>query len=283
MSLAEHYEKYDDPTVTRDKILSRFAESDRTEIAEKIATAAKRLQFPRKTQRTSRTGSTAESRKRLHNEILTKIFNAEALQSATPGRGETPSFVVLGGRGGSGKSSFSHNSKTGADAKLKEFDSRKHIVLDSDAIKEMLKPPYEGWNAFNVHEESSELFETAIKFARQKGLNVVNDATMKSRSVEKEISKFKKEGVRDRRSLHVRATAGIGGEGSGAVPGPGGQGTRPAGTGGHHSGPIPRTRENFDHLKKYFDKWSAYDNQGDRSQADRAWREEKMSGGSGRH
>ena len=59
------------------------------------------------------------------------------------------------------------------------YDPSKCIMLDADLIKEMM-PEYEGWNAFQVHEESSDIVEAALEFARANGLNVVLDATMKT-------------------------------------------------------------------------------------------------------
>ena len=43
-----------------------------------------------------------------------------------------------------------------------------------------MKPEFEGWNAFQVHEESSELFDQITDLAQKMGLNIVHDATMKT-------------------------------------------------------------------------------------------------------
>jgi predicted ABC-type ATPase len=91
---------------------------------------------------------------------------------------------MLGGRGGSGKSWFEGN----------VYDPQKFIVLDADVIKGML-PEYEGWNAAQVHEESSDILESIIKTARDKGLNVVLDATMKTaKSAIAKMQAFKNKG-----------------------------------------------------------------------------------------
>jgi len=71
--------------------------------------------------------------------------------------------------GNSGKSQF----------KGMVYDPEKFVVLDADAIKGML-PEYEGWNAFQVHEESSDILEKIEAMAVERGLNLVLDATMKT-------------------------------------------------------------------------------------------------------
>lgn len=103
-----------------------------------------------------------------------------------PADGEKPTLVVLGGRGGSGKSQL---------AGL-VYDPNKALVLDADHIKEML-PEYEGWNAAQVHEESSELMKAAAAKAQQLGLNTVLDMTMQNEpSTFKKITPFKDAGYR---------------------------------------------------------------------------------------
>ena len=91
---------------------------------------------------------------------------------------------MLGGRGGSGKSWFSG----------KIYDPNAAIVFDADKVKEAL-PEYEGWNASQVHEESSDLIERMIKIARDNGVNVVLDATMKTaKSAVERVKAFKDAG-----------------------------------------------------------------------------------------
>lgn len=104
-------------------------------------------------------------REKLHIEIIEKIIE-ENLEKYIPKEGEKPTFILLGGRGGSGKSKF----------KGLVYDDH-FVVLDADKIKEML-PEYEGWNAAEVHEESSDILEQAMLICQRNGLNVVVDATM---------------------------------------------------------------------------------------------------------
>lgn len=101
-----------------------------------------------------------------HNEILAEFF--KDIPSKRPAKGEKPTFIMLGGRGGSGKSKFAGE----------VYDKSKFVVLDADEIKKRL-PEYKGWNAAEVHEESSDILDKALRRAKALGLNVVLDATMK--------------------------------------------------------------------------------------------------------
>ena len=104
-------------------------------------------------------------REKLHIQILEKLI-FEDLERYIPPEGEKPTFILLGGRGGSGKSNFEGL----------VYDDH-FIVLDADKIKTML-PEYQGWNAAQLHEESSDILEQALLVCQKNGLNVVVDATM---------------------------------------------------------------------------------------------------------
>lgn len=121
-------------------------------------------------------------RLKLHKDILEKLFANKA--NAKPKDGKAPVFTILGGRGGSGKS------------KLKglAYDDKTSVILDADAIKEML-PEYKGFNAWEVHEESSDIVKEALKKARSLGVNVVLDGTLSGYdSAEKKIKYFEDAG-----------------------------------------------------------------------------------------
>lgn len=76
------------------------------------------------------------------------------------------------------------------------YDKSTCIVLDADALKKEL-PEYEGWNAHQVHEESSALFEKITDLAQQFGLNICHDATMKtSKKAVDLVKRFKAAGYR---------------------------------------------------------------------------------------
>lgn len=108
-----------------------------------------------------------KERTELHKKIIDKYF--EKSKNAMCEDGETPTLILLGGRGGSGKSKF--------DGIV--YDSEKYLVIDSDKIKEML-PEYKGWNASQVHQESSCIMKKIVNEARDKRMNVVIDGTMSS-------------------------------------------------------------------------------------------------------
>lgn len=129
-------------------------------------------------------GEYNRTRAEKHKEIINKLFKNK--DTAKPKNGEAPTFMILGGRGGSGKGNFGKEGKN-----CQVYNKKDYIVLDADAIKEMLKPPYNGFNAFEVHQESSDILTQALAKARKEGLNVVWDGTMKTlSSVEKKLKPF---------------------------------------------------------------------------------------------
>lgn len=134
-------------------------------------------------------GEYTEDRKLKHENILKEIFANK--ENAKPKNGERPKVIFLGGRGGSGKSKFdlpSDDNKGGVGV----YDRSKYIVLDADDIKERMKPDYKGYNAAEVHEESSDILNMALEKALNEGLNVVLDATMKTKkSTLDKINRFK--------------------------------------------------------------------------------------------
>jgi predicted ABC-type ATPase len=267
-SLSDHYDLYDDPDVTQDTLLSALSREDREEVllAIKMAeTQPTSLQDPTIVHQDGpHAGEFTDERRALHKQIIDDILSDANIEAATPATGEAPTFVVLGGRGGSGKSSFTWGTdKDGniKEPKVNEFDSRKYLVLDSDAIKERLKPPYKGWNAYSVHEESSVLFDAITQSAAEMGLNFIHDATLKSDGVRSTIEYAKASGYRVEGHYmfvprQVSAQRAIG---------------RYLGKGPKARGRLvppeiilgnTRNERNFDALKPEFDKWSAYDNQG---------------------
>jgi predicted ABC-type ATPase len=194
-----------------------------------------------------------DERKKLHQEIIDSYLNDAEIKRATPADGK-PTLIVLGGRGGSGKSSFTNGT-------LKEFDPDKFIRIDSDEIKARLRPPYEGWNAATVHDESKALVETIKSVLLSRGANVILDVTMSSPSAEKDILRAQANGYRieghymyaSREEAATRAMRRY------LSDGPSKRGRL-----------VPpkvilentENEANFDYMKKYFSKWSAYDGMG---------------------
>lgn len=195
-SATEFAKSHDQADVTPESVLKSFPSDTESKIQE----TQRRLQSVEQTiDKFKRDGKYDAERKKLHNDILFNgvdkivdgkkkrlpgILSPERVAAATPADGEQPRLVLLGGRGGSGKSWF----------KGQVYDPNKFIVLDADAIKEML-PEYEGWNASQVHEESGELFDKIADLARERHLNVVLDSTMKTpKGAIDRLNAFKDEG-----------------------------------------------------------------------------------------
>ncbi|MDR1073534.1 MAG: zeta toxin family protein [Treponema sp.] len=125
-------------------------------------------------------------REELHDKIKEKLLSPAKIRTAKPEDGNKPTMIMLGGRGGSGKSWFKNNL----------YDPNKFVILDADSVKEKL-PEYECWNANQLHEESSDILEQMIDFCKENGLNVVIDMTMKTpKSAYERLTLFKDKGYR---------------------------------------------------------------------------------------
>lgn len=169
--------QHDDPTATADSIV----EAHGGDVRERIEAAREKLKGIQGTIDKHKVGEKwSEERAALHRKLLFEgvevngkkvpgLLSAEKIKAATPAPGEKPTFIALGGRGGSGKSSLNG----------RVYEESRAIVVDPDHIKGIL-PEYQGWNAHEVHEESSEVAERVIAMAKMLGLNIVLDATMKS-------------------------------------------------------------------------------------------------------
>lgn len=131
-------------------------------------------------------GNYTPDRKALHDAIITKFLNADTIAKARPKPGEKPLVTFLGGRGGSGKSFFTQAGGP--------VDKDKAIVIDPDEFKKEL-PEYKGWNASLVHEEAGELADSVTKKAKDLGLNIILDATLRSQnSSQRKMQEFKDAG-----------------------------------------------------------------------------------------
>lgn len=199
------------------------------------------------------TGGYTKERKKLHQKILVDTFaNAEAYK---PASGEAPTVYILGGRGGSGKSSF--DKQKGQPSGV--YDSKKTLVLDPDAMKAALGA---GPNdAATFHEESGHVYSMAVKMAKARGLNVALDRTLKSPQ-DGLVESFKRAGYKT--EAHFMRLS------------PEGAAIRAAkrwqGKDGKRGRLVPlevvlsnRSNEaNFDRLTSRVDNWSVWDNSGDK-------------------
>lgn len=273
----DYAKSQDDPDATAGKIMAKLTPEQRAEVEEvhrKIATAGQTIDRHR-----DAVGNYAQDRKAIHNAILfegregldpenpgkTKwypgILNPDQIGAATPPPGEKPTFTILGGRGGSGKSAF----------KGDVYHEDNAIVLDADVIKHMIEE-FQGWNANEVHEESSDILETAISTARELGLNVVLDATMKSSggAMEK-VQGFKDAGYRVEAHYmhlprHIAAERAVGRYFS---PGNKVEGARGRYVPAHVVLGNRLNEANFDQVRQHADKWSFSDNNVPRGQKPR--------------
>lgn len=250
--LADFVKQFDDPNVTVDQIFSKLKPEDVKEIKEKTKEA---MSLPPSDQLYG-TGKGPNDytpeRRALHDKIIKSVLTAEAIKAATPKPGEKPTFVVLGGRGGSGKSGFTNGT-------ISEFEPSKFLTLDADAVKEALEPPYEGWNANQVHEESSYVFDKIMDAAQKMGLNIISDATLKSDKMGPVMEDLLKKGydIEGHYMFLPRQKAAQRACGRYLKDGPQNRGRL-----------VPpevilgntKNEENFDKLKKYFKRFSAYNN-----------------------
>lgn len=199
------------------------------------------------------TGGYTKERKKLHQKILADTFaGADAYK---PDGGGPPTVYILGGRGGSGKSSF--DKQKGQPSGV--YDSKKTLVLDPDAMKAALGA---GPNdAATFHEESSHVYAMAVKMAKARGLNVALDRTLKSPQ-DALVESFKRSGYKT--EAHFMRLS------------PEGAAIRAAkrwqGKNGKRGRLVPlevvlsnRSNEaNFDRLTSRVDNWSVWDNSGDK-------------------
>lgn len=133
-------------------------------------------------------GKYTPERVKLHRKILKDLFAGS--EAFLPKKGEKPEFLLLGGRGGSGKSSF--EKEKGGDVGV--YSKKTHLVIDPDHLKQMI-PGFHTDSTPLFHEESAHLADKAIKRAKSMGINVVFDRTMKSPQ-DSLIVGFKKKGFK---------------------------------------------------------------------------------------
>jgi predicted kinase len=133
-------------------------------------------------------GSYTSERQAVHRGIVDKLMPQEKVDAARPAPGEKPTLHILGGRGGSGKGWFT--SKDGT------LDTKTAVYLNSDDVKENL-PEWQGWNAGLLHVESGDVGAAMEKAAREEGVNVIIDATLKNgQETAQRIAAFKAAGYR---------------------------------------------------------------------------------------
>lgn len=135
------------------------------------------------------TGGYTKARKELHKKII--AHELKNMDDYRPKNGEIPTFMILGGRGGSGKSNLENK---GADSEFGVYSRKTSFVVDPDRVKEML-PEYNPEQAYLVHEESAYIADLLLATAKKEGLNVVTDITLRNdqRNI---VNRFQKAGYR---------------------------------------------------------------------------------------
>jgi predicted ABC-type ATPase len=194
-------------------------------------------------------GKYIPEREALHKTIINHILTPKAVEKAKPAPGSPPTVSFLGGRGGSGKSWLT---KKG----VGPVDAESAIVINPDDIQDAL-PGYEGWNAALYHEEASDIANTIEHIARQSGLNVVLDSTMRTeKNLLKKVAVYKEAGYKIV-GMYMHAPPHI-------------AASRATGRFIHTGRYVPAsyilgstTNEgSFDAATPHFDKYSIYDNSG---------------------
>jgi predicted ABC-type ATPase len=254
-SAADFAKQHDDPDVTPESIMA----AQTPEVRERAAKTVEKLSTVKSTdQEHSQNGIWNPERAALQRKIMFDgveikgkkvpgLLAPDRIKAATPAPSTKPTFIALGGRGGSGKSTLNG----------KVYQEENAIVLDADHIKGML-PEYAGWNAHQVHEESGHILDSVLAMAKILGVNVVLDATMKTgKSLEDKINSFKDAGFRTeahymhlpRQEAAKRAMSRFadGGESGRYVP--------PEVVLGN-----TENEANFDKIKNNVDAWSFHDN-----------------------
>ena len=182
-------------------LLGEEGKRTQAEVESKLNAQTKRMKSGDTLTRNMKDGKLTPERQKLHDEIIKSILTEDVVEACKPKNGEKPKFVMFGGRGGSGKSWFTDKKRAAAEGRKvmfegiqaatgkdengnitelkQDFDKNANnfLILDADAIKNSL-PEFEGWNAGEVHEESSILMKTIKKLAMNLGLNVIIDGTM---------------------------------------------------------------------------------------------------------
>lgn len=197
-------------------------------------------------------GTYTEERQAIHEAIIRHVFTDANVSAATPKEGEKPTMTILGGRGGSGKSWFTKSGLV-----------QNAININPDDLQELL-PGYEPWKAALYHDEAVDIVSLVDKVARDAGLNVVHDATMRrAEKSEKMVKAYSEAGYNvvgyymflppqtsTKRTFADRAIDRFMNPQNGRYVPP------------SYLMSSVTNEKTFDHLKPYFDKWAIYENMG---------------------
>jgi len=133
-----------------------------------------------------------QKRLNIHNKLIEKVDNPNAI----PKKDKIPKVVFIGGLSASGKTSTVAKflKRKEGEPDYKAYPG--YVYLNSDNFKTWL-PEYSGYNAPYLHEESTDIFERAIKQYAAQGKNIIIDATLKTTPKAKDkMDFFKKKGYK---------------------------------------------------------------------------------------
>ena len=117
-------------------------------------------------------GKYVQGRASAHSAILRQMFTPEVIAASVPKAGEKPVLTLSGGRPGAGKT-------TSLEKELAE-KLKTSFYISADDIQAKL-PGYKGRHAGIYNSEAQDIALQAEKVARHMGLNIIYDATLKSK------------------------------------------------------------------------------------------------------
>ena len=200
-SSSKEYKPGRDPVKTLikqdNKAMEKAVETGNKEIAKEKKDYARIKKEHKKTKvigdsqtKFTKNGKYTSKRIEIHNRLIEKINN----QNALPNKGEKPKVIFIGGLSASGKSTAVAKLIDRKEGVEDHKAYHKFVYINSDNFKTWL-PEYNGYNAGFLHEESSDIFEKAIKKYRKEGKQVIIDATLKNtKNANKKIKAFDKAG-----------------------------------------------------------------------------------------
>jgi len=162
--------KHHDDDITIDDVKSRLSPEFKAE-AKKAEEEMNGMEIT-SIKYTGPDGKYVQGRASAHSAILRQMFTPEKIAAAVPKAGEKPVLTLSGGRPAAGKT-------TSLEKELSE-KLKTSFYLSADDIQVKL-PGYKGRHAGIYNSEAQDIALQAEKVARHMGLNIIYDATLKSK------------------------------------------------------------------------------------------------------
>ncbi len=199
-------------------------------------------------------GKYVQARASAQSAILRDLFSQKAISAATPKAGEKPTLILTGGRPAAGKTS-SLAGELGDKVKSSFY-------ISADEIQEHL-PGYMGRHAGLFNGEAQDIALQAEKIARHLGLNILYDATMKTKqSALDRVQNYKAAGYDvDGYFVHTTPTTSALRSADRFMHDPNGKGRYIPPEASFNSRSNEAT---FDSLIPHLRNWALYDNNGDK-------------------